>query len=234
MASMKILCRKVLEPLMEPYGFFRCSIGNGRFLESYYRQVNDVVQVLSFLKRGKKYSFAFDIYPLSLGINHLEVDLYDITLQRGEWSEWIRRNRPWECWNYRTAWRQWWAEDELTDTDFEEPIKIIKEEIIPIFEKGNDARSSYEQLTAYEQTFFSGIIMHSTSLLLLSLQAGDYETAQRHMEAICAQNGLEECRLKLDRIKNRDTAYWDKVLTEGTEKTLDFLESIKPKRRTKR
>ena len=38
---------------------------------------------------------------------------------------------------------------------------------------------------------------------------------------------------ELERIKNRDTEYWDKVLAEGTKKTLDYLESIKPKRRGK-
>lgn len=230
---MKILCRSVLAPLMEPYGFLRHSIGNGRFLESYYRQINDVLQVLTFLKRGKLYSFAFDIYPVSLGITDFEVDLFDITLQRKEWSEWTQRNRPWQCWNYRTAWRHWWEEEELTDTNFEEPIRMINEYIIPIFEKGIDARSAYEQVTTYEETFFSGILMHSKNLLLLSLQSHDYETAQLHMEAIYAQNGQEKSRLELERIKNRDTEYWDKVLEEGTKKTLDYLESITPKRRSK-
>lgn len=234
MASMKILCRNVLAPLMESHGFFRHSIGNGRFLESYYRPINDVLQVLTFLKRGKSYSFAFDIYPASLGVTDFEVDLFDITLQRDEWSEWIRKNRPWQCWNYRTAWRHWWEEEELTDTNFEEPIRMIQEYFIPIFEKGVDARSAYEQVTMYEKTFFSGILMHSTSLLLLSLQAGDYETAQQHMEAIYAQNGREKSRVELERIQNRDTEYWDRVLAEGTKKTLDFLESIKPKRKLKR
>jgi hypothetical protein len=76
--------------------------------------------------------------------------------------------------------------------------------------------------------------MNSWGRVLLCLQAGDYETAQRHMAAIYLQNGLEKSRLELERIKNRDTEYWDRVIEEGTQKTLDYLESIKPKRRSKK
>ena len=255
MASTKILCRNVLAPLMESYGFLRHSIGNGRYLESYYRQINDVLQVLTFLKRGKLYSFAYDIYPVSLGITDLEVDIYDLTRQRGEWPEWIRKNRPWQLWNYRTAWRQWWEEEELIETNFEEPIRMIKECFIPIFERGIDAQSAYEQVTTYEKTIMSGIIMHSTKLLRLCLQFGDYETAQLHIEAVCKgcsptlykerndqlphiteywDNVFAKFNYQLQMIRNRDTEYWDKVLAEGTKITLDYLESIKPKRRSKK
>lgn len=233
MASTKILCRRALAPLMESYGFQRYSSGFTYYLESYYRQVNDVLQILTFLKKGKTYSFAFSIKPLSMGSVQLFVDRYDLALKRGEWSEWIKENKPWECLNYRTAWQQWWVEDELIDTNFEEPIKLIKEYVIPIFESGIAAESAYHQLMVFEKSIYPTVWMNSRGCVLLSLQAGDYETAQLHMEAIYAQNGQEKSRLELERIKNRDTEYWDKVLAEGTKKTLDYLESIKPKRRGK-
>ena len=237
MPSIKTLCRNVVAPLMEAYGFLRCSIGNGRFLESYYRQINDVLQVLTFLKRGKSYSFAFNIYPLSLGITDLDVDDCDIAWYRGEWSEWIKKNRPWECWNYRTAQRQWWAEEELIDTNFDEPVQLIRQYVIPLFEKGCNAKTAYEQITEYERTVFTHIIMHNSSYALLCLQAEDYENSERHMAAICKmcrQDVYEECNQKLKMIQNRDTESLHRFLEEGTKKTLDFLESIKPKRRSKK
>lgn len=233
MASIKILCRNVLAPLMESYGFLRYCSGLTYYLESYYRQVNDVLQILTFLKRGKMNSFAFNIIPLSMGNTQLFVDRYDLTLKRGDWSEWIKINKPWECRNYRTACRQWWGEDELIDTNFEEPIKLIKEYVIPVFESGITSESAYHQLMVFEKTVYPTVWMNSRGCVLLSLQAGDYETAQLHMEAIYAQNGQEKSKLELERIKNRDTEYWDKILEEGTKKTLDYLESIKPKRRSK-
>lgn len=234
MPSTKILCRNVLAPLMESYGFQRYSSGLTYYWESYYRQIGDVLQILTFLKRGKMYSFAFNIIPLSMGSEQLFVDRFDLKWTRGDWSEWIKKHTPWECRNYETACGRWWVEEELIDTDFEEPIQLIKKHVIPIFETGITANSAYRQLLMFERTFYQTVWMNSRGRVLLSLQAGDYETAQLHMEAIYAQNGLEKSRLELERIKNRDTEYWDKVLAEGAKKTLDYLEIIKPKRRSKK
>lgn len=233
MASTKILCRNTLDPLMESYGFTRHLPKPTFFWRSYYRQVNDVLQILTVLKKGNLYNIAFDIEPLSLGITHLIADRLDLAAKRDVWPEWIRRNTPWELRNYDKARGKWWVEKELVDTEFEEPISLIKEHVIPIFETGVTAKTAYQQLVIFEKSIKPTIWMNSTPRVLLCLQAGDYETAQRHMAAIYLQNGLEKSRLELERIKNRDTEYWNKVLEEGTKKTLDYLESIKPKRRLK-
>ena len=241
MISTKLLCRKAIEPLMVSHGFARYSSGDTVFLDSYYRQINDVIQILCFMKKKQKFSFAFEIYPLSIGISHLDEEEYDLTVKRGEWSEWMRYNRPDECWLRKSAHGQWWLRDELIATDFEEPIRLIKEYVIPIFDSGCNAKSAYEQLTAHERTVYTrvpgGVIMHNSAFVFLCLQAGDYENAEKHMAAICKmcrKDVYEECNHQLQMIRNRDTEYWDKFLEERTKKTLDFLESIKPKRRSKR
>ena len=241
MISTKLLCRKAIEPLMVSYGFTRYSNGDTVFLDSYYRQINDVIQILCFMKKKQRFSFAFEIYPLSLGIYHLDEEEYDLTVKRDKWSDWMLKNRRDECWPRKSAHGQWWLKDELIATDFEEPIRLIKEYVIPIFENGRNAKSAYEQLTAHERTVYTrvpgGVIMHNRSFVLHCLQAGNYENAEKHMAAICKmcrEDVYEECSYQLEMIRNRNAEYWDKVFEEGTKKTLDYLESIKPKRRSKK
>ena len=237
MISTKIMCRKYVEPLMVSHGFTRYSSGDTCFLDSYYRQINDVIQILCFIKKKQKFSFSFVIYPLSMESDHLEIENYDLTVKRGEWPEWMLKNRRDECWPRKSAHGQWWLRDELIATDFEEPIRLIKEYVIPIFENGCNAKSAYEQLTAHERDIYTrGVIMHNSAFVLLCLQAGDYENAEKHMAAICKmcrEDIQGECDHQLKMIRNRNTEYWDKVLAEGTKKTLDYLESITPKRRSK-
>lgn len=167
-----------------------------------------------------------------MGITLLIEDRLNLAAKRNSWPEWIKKNTPWELRNYDKARGKWWEEAELIDTEFEEPIRLIKEYVIPIFEAGITAKTAYRQLLMFEKSINPTIWMNSWGRVLLCLQAGDYETAELHMAAIYLQNGREKSRLKLERIKNRDTEYWDRVLAEGTQKTMDFLESIKPKRRT--
>ena len=241
MVSVKTLCQRSVGALMTSYGFSRYSNSNACFLESYYRQVNDVIQILCFMKKKQKFSFSFEIYPLSMGIHHLDVEEYDLTVKRDKWSDWMLSNRRDDCWRRKSARCQWWLKDELIATNFDEPIRLIKEYVIPIFDNGCDSKSAYKQLTAYERTIYTGLpegmIMHNWSFVLLCLQAGDYENAENHMAAICKKSRKDMCEIckeQLYMIQNHNVEYWDKVLEEGTKKTQDFLESIKPKSRTKK
>lgn len=234
MATIRIHCRNTLDPLMASYGFTRHFPQFAFFFRSYYRRVNDVLQILTLLKKGNLYKIAFDIKPLSMGVTHLIADRLNLADKRDAWPEWIRTNTPWELRNYDHARGKWWVEEELVDTEFEEPIRLIKEYVIPIFETGVTAKTAYRQMLMFEKSVKPTIWMNSWGRVLLCLQAGDYETAELHMAAIYLQNNLEKSRLDLERIKNRDTEYWDRVLAEGTQKTTDFLDSIKPKRRSKK
>lgn len=214
---------------------FRCE-GN-----SFYRLTHDVLQVFCMRQYQGTYEFCFTIHPVALAIEDLYVQHYYISAFREK-----------KC--------QWWKRQELIDTHFEEAVMITRKHVIPIFQNGIDAKTAYQALVSYEKQIYTGlpggVIMNSWPFVLLCLQAGDFEQAEKHMEAIVEQNRsaffskmaqneiyrqlddaqVEALRKKLagresqlQKIRDRDTEYWNSVLEAGRKQTLSFLETMKIK-----
>lgn len=179
---------------------------------SFYRVSHDVLQLLCLFQYQGTYEFSFDIQPLSLGIDELYTRGYGLSFHRQQRS-------------------LWWTRQELISTNFQELIMIIEKITLPIFRLGIDAKTAYQELTAYEKTIYTGIpggiIMNSGTFVLLCIQANDYDQAEKHMAAIVAQNrpGIEK-KLERNRIEKRFDEEWEEELRNRLRNLEERLQKI--------
>lgn len=225
--------KKAFQPVFAEYGF-------QPYKNTFYRLINDVVQIFCLHRyRDGMCVFFFDIEPVSLGRSELDIDVGLCHIE-------TLRDAPFEG-------RPWYSA-ELIDTNFSEVIQLTQKYVLPFFEKGIDAGAAYQVICDYEQQTYGQVIMDCWRKFLFCLQAKNYAQAEKHLEVFAKRN-IEAIRnnliwreerfgplskdeieakeaeillnqQKLEKIRSRDTDYWDEVLKDGTEKTMSFLSTI--------
>ena len=225
--------KKTFQPVFAEYGF-------QPYKNVFYRVINDVVQIFCLHRyRDGMCVFFFDIEPVSLGRSELDIDVGLCHIE-------TLRDAPFEG-------RPWYSA-ELIDTNFSEVIQLAQKYVLPFFEKGIDAGAAYQVICDYEQQTYGQVIMDCWRKFLFCLQAKNYAQAEKHLEVFAKRN-IEAIRnnliwreerfgplskdeieakeaeillnqQKLEKIRSRDTDYWDEVLKDGTEKTMSFLSTI--------
>lgn len=225
--------KKAFQPVFAEYGF-------QSYKNAFYRVINDVVQVFCLHRyRDGMCVFFFDIEPVSLGRSELDIDVGLCHIE-------TLRDAPFEG-------RPWYSA-ELIDTNFSEVIQLTQKYVLPFFEKGIDAGAAYQVICDYEQQAYGQVIMDCWRKFLFCLQAKNYAQAEKHLEVFAKRNieairnnliwreerfgplskdeiDAKEAEIllnqqKLEKIRSRDTDYWDEVLKDGTEKTMSFLSTI--------
>ncbi len=150
----------------------------------------------------------------------------------------------------------------MIDTNFSEVIQLTQKYVLPFFEKGIDAGSAYQVICDYEQQIYGReATLFFWGKFLFCLQAKNYAQAEKHLEVFAKRNieairnnliwreerfgplSKEEIEAKkaeillnqqkLEKIRSRDTDYWDEVLKDGTEKTMCFLSTIQSSKGSK-
>ena len=221
--------KKAFQPVFAEYGF-------QPYKNAFYRVINDVVQIFCLHRyRDGICDFFFTIDPVSLGLSELDAGLFNIALLR---------DAPFEGWH--------WYPAELVDTNFSEAIQLTQKQVLPFFEKGIDADSTYQVICDYEQRIYRQEVgMFSWVKFLLCSQAKNYVQAAKYMEELANHNieaiteilawkkyplsreekEANEAELllnqqRLEKVRNWDADYWNEVLKTGTAKTMSFLSTI--------
>jgi len=144
-----------------PYGF-------RLYKKTFFRVINDVVQTLMLCKTNTDFSIEFDIDPLSLPIEDLYCEsLYNIAT--------FRNRGWWACW------------PEVEENAFEDILFLFRTHVKPIFERGIDSKSAYDELIRLEKSIFTGVpggIIDDYKFARLCIQAQDYEKAYQHLSVI--------------------------------------------------
>ena len=152
--------KQLFKEVLAPYGF-------KLYKKTFYRQINDVVQTVMLNKTSTNFTVEFKILPLCLPIEDLYCEGYDISiLRKGGW---------WDCW------------PEIEKNAFEEIMALFKQNVMPIFEHGENVASAYDELLKLEKKIYTGVpggVIHHYSLYLMSVCVHDYERAQQHFEEI--------------------------------------------------
>jgi len=139
------------------------------YKKTFYRVINDVVQTIMLRKTDTNFTLDFSILPLSLPVNDLYCEGYDIAIigKRRWW---------WDCWG------------EIGEDTFAEILTRFRQHVIPLFERGINSATAYDVIVNIEKMIYNGlpneVYLASYPLFLMSVKVNDYEKALRHLSAI--------------------------------------------------
>lgn len=183
--------REVLEPL-----------GFKLYKKTFYRIVNDVLQIIILVRTSDSCSIEFDIIPLSIGIDDLFWEAgYNITHfceGRKGLAWWFESSTTYPQ-NSKGLYEQERVDNNI-DVIIADMLSIVVSCVIPIFIKGMTDETAYNELIKIEDMIhtdpYSGV-KPDYGLALLCIQSQNYEKAYQHMIGI---------------VERWDRAYKDKVL----------------------
>ena len=196
------------------------------YKKTFYRVINDVVQTVMLCKTSATFTVDFNILPLCLQIKDLYCEGFDISVFRKEKGGWY-------CWEGCDI------ESELRDI-----LSLFRQHVIPIFDKGVDTKSAYEELIRLEKMIYTGVpggvIMNNYKYVMMCVKANDYERAYQHMAAIITQNigyiadcekesiedfspNIQERLKELHRLSIPDVEYFQNMIAENEALSLECL-----------
>ena len=145
-------------------------LGFKLYKKTFYRISNDVLQTAMLCKTASSFTLEFDIMPLCLPIRFLYCEGYSLSNLAG---------RPdWECWNG------------VDENAFSEMLSLFREHVLPVFERGIDASSAYDELRKVERQIYTRVpdcVIPSNNLIFLCIKANRYEEAEYLMGLIIEQ-----------------------------------------------
>lgn len=204
--------------------------GFTNYRNSFYRLCNDVLQIFNMRVFDGEVDFIYNIFPLSMGIDKLYIELYSTADYRQKLPGW------------------WWEKQELLDTAFSEPLELVMKYIMPFFRESTNSIDAYHSYLSLLKDFYHGhmLDLRRDWLILFALQAQEYSLAVEQLNAELrlylyeVDNPLDEddwlikrIRKNLQHAEAEDTAFFAPMLNRGREKTLDFLASIKSPKKKK-
>ena len=155
--------------LLKPIGF-RIS------RKTFFRLINDVIQTIMLVKTRYNCTIGFDIIPLSLGITHLDIDGYNIS---------VFREKPLQRWDWRFEPGEIYSshghiifndgsEEDIVDS----MLSIVKTNVLPIFDSAINCDSALNELEKHELEIYGQVIASSRlSIYLTHLKQGNYHKA---------------------------------------------------------
>ena len=168
--------------LLNPYGFRSSQ-------KTFYRVINDVLQTLMLRTKGINCSVDFNILPLSLGITDLYCEGYSISILReGRIKNWDWTFEPSLVYhqNEEGVFEPIVFNDGTIENIVEDMTIIVKNKVIPIFERGIDCRTALEELEGFEEAVYGKrlFIPISRSSYLTFLKTGNYKKASQYLHEV--------------------------------------------------
>ena len=269
------IMNEITKQYKQRFGEVLKPLGFNLYKKAFYRVSNDVLQTLMLVRTDNSCSVEFNIKSLALGIDNLYCEGYSI-------SQFREGNKKWCDWEFETFMPKHQNHQKkensgeiakgsnenanvnvkntlIVDNDgsaseiVEKMLMVIISCIIPVFERGVDAKTAYEELIRVEKDIHTcvpgGVVMNNYGFVCLCIQAKDYEKAYQHMEAIVKQNiGIaefdrvfikreEEMGLYIDKCSNEikkrikvlqklsipDADYFQNLIAENEAKSFEYL-----------
>ena len=238
--SFSSLFKNRVSPIVLPRGF-------KLYKRIYYRVINGVLQCFTLERFDTMLHVRFSLAPICLSMDKEEF----VNFPLRELSQYV--DPPQGC--------CWWSTDDWTET-LDKMADGIQNFLLPLFDGATSAKAAYEALIRCDMQVYERW-MNSFSYVVFNIIAGDYETAEKHMQAIIeayriprlpsgeidwagfAQKRGEEYAASihrsydedvemLERIKARDTAYWDAYIRTGSDEMMQFLNTLPGVKRQKK
>lgn len=165
-------------------------LGFKLYKKTFYRVVNDILQIVILVKTPSSCTVEFDLVSLALGISDLYWEAgYSVAhfrkdaLARDWWFE-----PSLEFFNNDTnSFSKIAYDDKQMDEIVEDMLTIMISEVIPVLERGVDAKTAYAELIQIEKMVRRGVhidLRPDYGLAMLCIQSGDYDIAQQHLIGI--------------------------------------------------
>lgn len=123
--------------------------------KTFFKVVNDVVQTICLVKNRYDCSIGFDILPLSIGLTHLDIDGYSISMYReGVLKGWDWKFEPSEMY---TNGKHIVFNDGSIEDIVDSMLSIVKAKVIPIFSRAIDCKSALTELEKHEREVYGEI-----------------------------------------------------------------------------
>jgi len=187
--------------VLSPYGF-------RTFRNSFYRIVNDVVQVIRLDKSADSCTIEFNIWPLSEGI-------VDLSSWRGYNISELRsgkvRGRHWQfekfsqyAKNRQGIYETLVADDGDIEDIVDDMLLVITSCVVPIFEKAIDCNSALEEIKKHDIYVYGEKIaaVYDSRRHWWYIKIGNYEKAMQGLTSIIEQHqsALDTNLKKFDRL----------------------------------
>lgn len=168
MSSITNIYKTKFKERLNPYGF-------SLYRKTFYRVVNDIVQMIMLSNWDSDYTVEYDVYPLCLEIQDLYVAGPAIHEYReGNFQNNFKRWGTWPCPFTREK-----PSNEVLEEYVEEMLSIVQSHLMPFFEKVVDWESWYEYISK-KNAGNHGVWVY--------IKLGDYETASHAFKKWIEQN----------------------------------------------
>jgi hypothetical protein len=218
------------------------------YQKTFFRVINDIVQMLVLNKNGHGCIIEYGIMPLCYPCDE------PACLHGGRYTIGRRSNNM----------APWWVFFENTPTQIDplvdRMIDLLREDTVPFFDRAVDSCSAYAEIIKLEKEIYPQVILNDYVKVCLCIKNSDFENAKTHMAAIVSQNEsaisanianlerrgdlrelaeykskflpmLEQNKAKLDRISLPDIDYCRKLIEDNEERSREFLKKLGSKTR---
>ena len=195
--------------------------------KTFFKVVNDVVQTICLVKNRYECSIGFDIVPLSLGLTHLDIDGYSISMYReGVLKGWDWRFEPSEMY---TNGKHIVFNDGSIDDIVDSMLSVVKSRVIPIFSRAIDCQSALTELEKHEREVYGEVLFTSVrnSAYLTYLKRSEYENAYAFLARKIASAEESIVNNVMYRKKNAGIIRYDETIEEYQQAAQEKLQEAK-------
>ena len=159
--SFSSLFKNRVSPIVLPRGF-------KLYKRIYYRVINGVLQCFTLERFDTMLHVRFSLAPICLSMDKEEF----VNFPLRDLSQYV--DPPQGC--------CWWSTDDWTET-LDKMADGIQNFLLPLFDGATSAKAAYEAMIRCDMQVYKRW-MNSFSYVVFNIIAGDYETAEKHMQAI--------------------------------------------------